>query len=251
MQEITSRKNPVVQHLRKLAKDRAYREACGEFLCDGQKLYEEAVRCGVEIILVVSSDPKQKVHGQAEQIFMPQDILESISAQQSPQTLLFSCKMPKQTPQEQVETALVLDNIQDPGNLGTLIRTARAFAIDQVILTGNTADLYNPKTIRSTMGTLFCQSICQMEVDEIKNYVNQMGLTLYGAALGQNSQKAGTGFLGKTAIAIGNEGNGLSKEILEICEKTIEIPMQAGVESLNAAVAGSILMWERYREKIK
>ena len=249
MQEITSRKNPLVQHLKKLGADKAYRESCGEFLCDGIKLYEEAVKFGARITIFATSDRNRTNISAEETILLPQDVLASISPQKSPQTVLFSCNMPEQKPAQAPKTALILDGTQDPGNLGTLIRTASAFSVDQVILTGETADRYHPKTVRSTMGAIFYQHIMPMSVDEIYNYVNQNGLHLYGAALGKDTVVAGEDLPTKTAIAIGSEGQGLSQELLHICHSTIQIPMSDAVESLNAAIAGAILMWELCRGK--
>ena len=249
MQEITSRKNPLVQHLKKLGTDKAYRETSGAFLCDGIKLYEEAVKSGAHITVFATSDPNQINSLAEEMVLLPQDVLASVSPQKSPQTLLFACSIPKQKLAECPERVLILENIQDPGNLGTLIRTASAFSIDQVILTGDTADLYHPKTVRSTMGAIFHQNVIQMSVDEIKNYVNQNELHLLGAALGKNGVTAGEDLPPQIAIAIGSEGQGLSQELLHICHSTIQIPMSGAVESLNAAIAGAVLMWELYRAK--
>ena len=249
MEHITSRKNPLVQHLKKLGSDKAYREQCGLFLCDGIKLYEEAVGKGVDIPLLATSDPSKGEYQAEKAIYLPQDVLESISPQKSPQGLLFACKMQKQNLKEGAKVVFVLEGIQDPGNLGTLIRTANAFSVDQIIVTGNTADIYHPKTIRSTMGAIFEQKITSMSVDEIRNYVNRKGLVLLGAALNDKGQKAGGKLEAPIAIAIGSEGKGLSQALLDICHDTIQIPMEAQAESLNAAVAGSILMWEIYRGK--
>ena len=250
MQEITSRKNPLVQHLKKLGTDKAYRQFCGTFLCDGIKLYEEAVKLGVNVEIFATSDPNQAKGLAAEEVvLLPQDVLESISPQKSPQTLLFTCSIPEQKPAISPKHVLILDGIQDPGNLGTLIRTASAFSVDQVLVTGETADLYHPKTVRSTMGAIFHQNVSHMSVDEIKNYVNQHGLHLLGAALGENAVTAGESLPPKTAIAIGSEGQGLSQKLLDICHSTIKIPISDAVESLNAAIAGAVLMWELYRTK--
>ena len=249
MQEITSRKNPLVQHLKKLGADKAYRESSGAFLCDGIKLYEEAVKSGLHIKTLATSDPNQVNLSAEEVVLLPQDVLAGISPQKSPQTLLFACSIPQQKPAVRPERVLILESIQDPGNLGTLIRTASAFSVDQVIVTGETADLYHPKTVRSTMGAIFHQNVIYMSVDEIKNYVNQNELHLLGAALGRDGVTAGEDLPPKTAIAIGSEGQGLSQELLHICHSTIKIPMSDTVESLNAAIAGAVLMWELYRAK--
>lgn len=251
MLEITSRKNPQVQHLKKLGADKAYRDVTGEFLCDGLKLYEEAIEAQIEIPLLATScrEIAQKASGASQVILLPEDVLESISPQKSPQALLFACKKPEESPPEDPATVLVLDSLQDPGNVGTLLRSATAFGASLVVLTGNCADLYNPKTVRAAMGALFRQRVCQMTTEEIENYVNQKGLHFLAAVLGDVAVSAGNKLPKKVAFAIGNEGQGLRQEIIDICHGTIQIPMEPQAESLNAAVAGSILLWEAYRQK--
>jgi len=246
METITSRKNPQVQHLKKLGMDRAYRDACSEFLCDGVKLYEEAMQSGVEITLVATSDRDLAASGAARGILVPEDVLASISPQVSPQPIVFSCRHREVVPASDPKRVLILDSIQDPGNVGGLIRTAHAFAADQVILTGVTADLYHPRTVRATMGVLFRQAVCMMDLDEIRNYVNQHSLTLLGAALSDGGRVAGVDMPERVAFAIGSEGRGLSPELLVCCHDTVRIPME-DTESLNAGVAGAILLWEVYK----
>jgi len=251
MQEITSRKNPQLQHLKKLGTDRAYREACGEFLCDGVKLYEEAVQAEVEITLVVTSqrDAADQVSYAGQVLFVPQDVLESISPMKSPQPLLFACKQPNGVPLQGARRVLVLDGVQDPGNVGTLLRSATAFAAEQVILVGACADLYNPKTVRAAMGALFRQRVTRMTLEELMDYVRENNLTLLGADAAADGQDAREPLPDRVAIAIGSEGQGLSAALLERCDGTVRIPMEARSESLNAGVAGSILLWELYRNR--
>jgi len=258
MREITSRKNPIVQHLKKLGADRAYRDACGEFLCDGITLYQEAIQWGAEITCVITSRPDLG----AEAILVPGELLAYISPLQHPQPILFACKKRIQTPLEGADRVLILDGVQDPGNVGTLIRSASAFYVDQVILAGDSADLYNPKTIRAAMGAVFRQRVCNMAIDEILAYVNETkaggvegaapceGITLLGAAAGEGGRDAGGPWPDRAAIAIGSEGQGLSQALLDICHGTVRIPMNPACESLNAGVAGSILLWEMYRGSI-
>ena len=248
MEEITSRKNPQVQHLKKLGIDRAYRDACGEFLCDGVKLYEEALQSGAEITLVATSDRDLAASHAGRVILVPADVLVSISPQASPQPIVFSCKRREMVPMTDPKRVLILDSIQDPGNVGGLIRTAHAFAADLVILTGATADLYHPRTVRAAMGALFRQVVWVTEIDEIKNYVNQYNLTLLGAALSEGGRVAGADMPERVAFVIGREGRGLSKELLACCHDTVRIPME-DTESLNAGVAGAILLWEVYKRK--
>ncbi|MCL2368671.1 MAG: RNA methyltransferase [Oscillospiraceae bacterium] len=249
MQEITSRRNPLVQHLKKLGADRAYREATGEFLSDGVKLYQEAILSGAEITLLATSRRELAAGFEGEVIFVPADVLESISPMKTPQPLVFACKQLDHRPVSAPLRTLILDGVQDPGNVGTLLRSAGAFGVDQVILTGGSADLYNPKTVRAAMGALFRQRVSVLSLDETVNYVNQNGLTLLGADSAPGGQAIDTVSAERVALAIGSEGQGLSSELLAHCQGTVRIPMEAACESLNAAVAGSILLWEMYRRR--
>ena len=252
MQEITSRKNPQLQHLKKLGTDRAYRDAVGAFLCDGEKLLAEAISANLEPTLIVTSRRDfEDDWGPDSAILVPEDVLRSISPLKNPQPVLFACNMPDNVPKAGASRVLVLDGVQDPGNVGTLIRAASAFCVDQVILIGDCADLYNPKTIRAAMGALFWQSVCEMSMDGLVGYVRQNELTLLGADLTADSRDARDPLPERIAIVIGSEGQGIRPEVLAHCHETVRIPMEAATESLNAAVAGSILLWELYRRFTK
>ena len=131
-----------------------------------------------------------------------------------------------------------------PGNVGTAIRTANALGMDAVVLTGACADLYGPKTVRATMGALFRQPVLTCATDELMQLLRANGLKLYGAALTDTAQDLRRVPLTPAAVAIGSEGRGLSAELLAQCDGQIIIPMQPGAESLNAAVAAAVVMWE-------
>ena len=142
---------------------------------------------------------------------------------------------------------LVLDGVQDPGNVGTILRTADAFDCDGVFLVNACADPYNPKTARATMGAVFRRDVYQCTADELCVLLQKCGLPLYGTALRNDTVSLRDAELSHAAVAIGSEGRGLSAEILSKCEKTIKIPMSPRCESLNAAVAASVVLWEMYR----
>ena len=249
MQEITSRKNHQLQHLKKLGMDKAYRDATGEFLCDGVKLYQEAVQAGMEITLLATSRRELAEDTQCPAIFVPEDVLESISPMKTPQPVLFACKKTDRVPKVEPSRVLVLEGVQDPGNVGTLLRSASAFGVDQVILLGACADLYSPKTVRAAMGALFRQRVCKMTLEELLDYVNKNQIVLLGADLAEDSWDARKPMPQWVAFAIGSEGRGLSPALRACCHGTVRIPMEAASESLNAGVAGSILLWEMYRRR--
>lgn len=137
--------------------------------------------------------------------------------------------------------------MQDPGNVGTVVRTANAFGVGAVILVGECADLYNPKTVRSTMGAIFRQRVLSLGMTELTMLLEKNSLPLYGAALHRDSALITAVDVKNAAIAVGSEGRGLSDSLLSLCRKTVFIPMQPESESLNAAVAASIIMWEMSR----
>ncbi len=248
MNEITSRKNPLIFHLKKLGADSTYRRQCGEFLCDGDKLLREAILSGADVTAVLFSGHDPEGLPESVPVYsVPRDIIDIVSPLKTPQDVLFSCRVPDKTAGLPATGFLIiLEGIQDPGNVGTVLRTAGAFNVDSVILTGGCADPYNPKTIRATMGAIFRQPILSMPLDDIR-VLKASGLKIYGAALSGESCDIRDISFEKAAVAIGSEGRGLSKELLGLCDETIIIPMSPKCESLNAAVAAAIIMWEAWR----
>jgi TrmH family RNA methyltransferase len=142
---------------------------------------------------------------------------------------------------------VVLSGVQDPGNVGTILRTADAFDCDGIFLLPGCADLYGPKTVRATMGALFRRPVWQCGAEECKALLRASGVPLYGAALREDTVDVRTLDLSRAAVAIGSEGRGLSDEVLRLCDKTIRVPMSQRCESLNAAAAATVLLWEMYR----
>lgn len=245
MKTISSRKNEKTVHLKKLGSDRAYRHRCGEFLCDGTKLFGEAVQFGAEIKTVfVCGETDIAFPDGAEVYSVSQDIMDYVSPMKNPQKLLFTCAIPQKKAEDlQKGSYIILENIQDPGNVGTVIRTAGAFGIDCVLLTGACADVYNPKTIRATMGAVFRQNVQESDFDGILK-LKENGIKLYGAALMPDCESIEDTELENAAVVIGSEGQGLSREMIGICDKCVIIPMEPNCESLNAAAAAAIFMWE-------
>ena len=247
MEKLTSRKNPLIAHLRLLGADRAYRRSCGEFLCDGAKLLREALLWHAEITAVLWAEtPDPSLEIQAPMYQVPRELLDYVSPLKSAAGVVFSVRMGTQAPAAPGRT-LVLETIQDPGNLGTILRTANALDMDTVILTGDCADVYNPKTVRATMGAVFRQRFYEMPLEELEDYLRVHGLRLYGAALSDSAVSIRELALEQVAVAIGSEGRGLSQELLELCDGQLIIPMNPRCESLNAAVAAAIVMWELTR----
>ena len=180
---------------------------------------------------------------------VPSELMKSISPAQAPQGVLSVCAMeaPALPAKLEGKRYVVLDGVQDPGNVGTILRTADAFCADGVFLVNGCADLYNPKTVRATMGAVFRCPVWTCGAKELRALLTASGLPLYGAALRSDTLDAREVDYSRCAIAIGSEGKGLCEEMRGICDKTILIPMSAHCESLNAAIAASVLLWEAHR----
>ena len=242
-------KNAQIRHFRQLGRERAYRRETGLFLCDGAKLLQEAVQNGARIGEILLSRggaaperlPDVPVYEAEEEIFDYASPLEN-----SPGPLFTVYTEPKKG-KDPPERVIVLENVQDPGNIGTVLRTAAALGTDLVILTGNCADPFQPKTVRAAMGALFRQPLWEVDPDELMDALKKWGLPLYGAALAPDSADVRSFDLTRAAVAVGNEGKGLTEELLSRCGGKLIIPMTPGSESLNAAVAASLVMWEMAR----
>lgn len=247
--DITSRKNPRVRHLKTLGESAAYRRQSGEYLCDGLKLLEEAVKWGADVREVLTDDKIPFELPRFTRVYSaPREIVDAASPMKTPQGVVFSVGMPKDRVDMELRGAVILENIQDPGNVGTVLRTANAFGIPAVYLVGECADLYNPKTVRATMGAIFRQRVAELTLEELRELSKVT--PVYGAALRKDAVDIRKLDLSGAAVAIGNEGSGLSEELLELCAGTVIIPMSPRCESLNAAVAASVAMWEMSRDRL-
>ena len=251
MEKITSRQNPLCTHIRKLATSASYRRQNGEFLCDSPKLLEEALLRHANLHTVVCTEVAAipPVPAGIRLVQVPGDVMKSLSPAQTPQGVLSICGMPgtKLPAKLEGKRYVVLDGVQDPGNVGTILRTADAFSADGMILVNACADLYNPKTVRATMGAVFRCPVWTCDVTALRELLTASELPLYGAALRSDTLDARTVDYSRCAVAIGSEGKGLSQEMMEACDRTVLIPMQAHCESLNAAIAATVLLWEAAR----
>lgn len=249
MEHITSRHNPLMGHIRRLAGSAAYRRETGEFLCDSPKLLQEALLWQAEITAVVTISPLPRLPEHIRQVQVPEDVMASISPVKAPQGVLFTCRLP-QAPLPRSLTGrryVLLDGVQDPGNVGTILRTLDAFDADGLLLTGGCADPYGWKAVRSSMGAVFRRPIYSGTPEELAALLHRSGLSLYGAALREDTVDARQADYTRCTLAIGSEGRGLSREVLDLCDQTIRIPMSDRCESLNAAIAAAVLLWESWR----
>lgn len=250
IEHISSRKNQYIAHVRALAADGAYRREQRQFLCDGLKTLREAIQYGAEIVSVMWKESAGEIDGLcgAKEYAAAVELFDYASPMKNSPGPLFSVRM-RAPGGSGFKNAIVLEGVQDPGNVGTVIRTANAFDIDAVILTGSCADLYNPKTVRATMGAIFRQRVVELPLDSLTAVLEENGLPLYGAALSDGAVDFRSVRLSDAAVAVGSEGRGLSAELLSMCAGQVIIPMNPDSESLNAGVAASVIMWEMSRNK--
>ncbi|MGM9522126.1 MAG: TrmH family RNA methyltransferase [Oscillospiraceae bacterium] len=235
--------------MKKLGASREYRRLCGEFLCDGRKLLEEAVKWHAQVRWVFTcGDIPEDLPESARVFTVSREVIEAVSPLKTPQDIVFSVGMPEAEHCPRISGAVILENMQDPGNVGTMIRTANAFGIKNVVLVGACADPWSAKTVRATMGAIFRQHISEMSIDELR--AKSQDTPVIGAALSDDAGDLRKMELTGCAVAIGNEGNGLSDELLSLCAGRLIIPMRPECESLNAAAAAAVIMWEMARNSI-
>ena len=241
---ITSRKNPLLQQVKKLLSSRKERENAGLFVADGTKLLAEATRYWPGLDTVILSDGVEaEVPEHVRLIRVPADVMESISPMAAPQGAVFLCKLPEPVAFVPVRSLLLLDGIQDPGNLGTILRTADAMNVQAVLLEG-CADPYSHKVVRASMGAVFRTKVVQTTWEEASAALRLAGIPIAVTALSENSQDIRTADMKNMAVVIGSEGQGVRQEILETADQQLIIPMNAHCESLNAAIAAAIVAWE-------
>lgn len=243
-QRITSRKNPQLLRVKKLLASRSFREQEGRFVSDGTKLLAEAVRfCpGLETV-ILSDGVEAEVPEGAALIRVPEDVMASLSPMAAPQGALFVGKVPEQGTFMPVPGMLLLDGIQDPGNVGTILRTADALGVPVALLEG-CADPYSHKVIRASMGAVFRTPPVSIVWAEAKAALDRAGIPVAATAMDDRAESLRESHPGALAVVIGSEGQGVRPEILRSAAKTLIIPMSPNCESLNAAVAASIVMWQ-------
>lgn len=262
---ITSKDNETIKHIKKL-KEKKYREEYKEFIIEGIKMIEEAIFEKAKIKSIIICDdcktsgniPNELMYEIAkfDCIYVSEKVFGSITEVSNPQGIMAIIEKVENGENKidyNEENFLILDNIQDPGNMGTILRTADSLNIKQIIVSKGTADIFNPKVVRSTMGAIF--RIKVIEVDNLVKAIKDMKkhkIKVYATDLKTDKSIYDVDYE-KSAIVIGNEANGVSQDVLNEATERIKIPMIGKTESLNAAVATSIILYEVYRStgKIK
>lgn len=267
---VTSRQNALVKLTASLS-ERKFRDREGLFRFDGKKLLLEALDAALPLfaVLLRESNAEEIVEQVGERelaadcrcVLLPDELFDRISEEKAPEGVICVAKkleglhrLVAAESRQDFEAAfgdgrsLLLESVRDPGNLGTVIRSAAAFGIERVVLSADCADLYHPRVIRAAMGTLFhTRVLITKDFAEAIRLLAKKG-NVYAAALDAGAARLGEVCFGPNdAVIVGNEGHGLSAQALEAATRKLYIPMAAGVESLNAGVAASVLLWELYR----
>ena len=261
MQVITSKDNELIKHIKKL-KDKKQRDLSHEYIIEGIKLIQEAIQENAKIKQIIICDdcektesiPKELMYEIAKQecIYVTNKVFDSITEVMNPQGILAIIE--KQSKEIQIDDKqdiiLALDDIQDPGNLGTILRTADSIGLTQILVSKGTADCYNPKVVRSTMGAIFRVKIIECE-DLVKTLkeIKKHKFEIVVSSLQTDNSIYDINYH-KKVIVIGNEANGVKKEIQDLADKKIKIPMLGKTESLNASVATGIILYEYIRQKL-
>ena len=261
MQVISSKDNDLIKHIRKL-KDKKYRDENQEYIIEGVKLIEEAVKENAEIKKVIVCDDTTRTYeiptnvmleiAKYECVYVTEKIFNLITQVTNPQGIMAIVK--KNVTNSEIDYSqhiiVVLDGVQDPGNLGTILRTVDSVGLSQIIVSKETADAFNPKVVRSTMGAIFRVKIIESEdLQETIKQIKKHHFKLMVTSL-QTDRSIYDIELNKRIIVIGNEANGVSKEIQDMADEKVKIPMLGKTESLNASVATGIILYEYVRQKL-
>lgn len=253
-ERITSRSNPLVSRVKRLRDQRAARREEGMLLGEGPKLLQEALRWNgtPDTVICVQGVELPPLPPQTRVVEVPPALLETMADTRAPQGILFLSRIPRQTMPEALtgDRYLILDGVQDPGNVGTIWRAADAFRADGLILCNGCADPWSPKTVRATMGAVFRLPAYESGMAEAASGLARAAIPLYAAALSEPCLDVRKTDLSRSAVVIGSEGRGVSQEALALCAGTIRIPMAERCESLNAAVAAAVVLWEMGKDKL-
>ena len=257
---ITSKDNDLIKHIRKL-KEKKYRDEFGEFVVEGAKMIEEAIHENAKIKqILVCDDCKTESSMTQEQlydiakfdcVYVSEKIFSLVTDVVAPQGILAVIEKPIKSENKidyKANHFLLLDNIQDPGNMGTILRTADSLNMKQIIVSPGTADCYNSKVVRSTMGAIFRVNVIERDLEKVIKEMQKREIKVFATDL-QTEKTIYDVDYEKTAVVIGNEANGVSEQVLNLADERIKIPMIGKTESLNAAVATGVILYEINRTK--
>lgn len=236
---ITSINNEYIKEISKL-NEKKYRDKSNKYLIEGLHLVTEALKYDIIDTIIIREDFSYETN--IKHIIVSNEVMKKIS--DNPSIPKIMAVVNKKESTIKGNKILLLDRLQDPGNLGTIIRSAVAFNFDTIILSNDTVDLYNSKVLRSTQGMLFNINILRQDLTNVINELKNNNYTIYGTKVDNGNDVKEINKINKFALIIGNEGTGISNNILKQCDKYLYIKMNNNCESLNAGVAASILMYE-------
>lgn len=259
---ITSTSNSKIKYISTLLKKSSARRKDNVYVVEGLRMVLDAPIDSVECVVVSEElvEKESDVRGYLDKcnsnnvdiVYASSKVIKAVSDTVTPQGILAVIRRKNYEIDTTKDTYLLLEDIQDPGNLGTLFRTAEAAGIDEIIMSRDCVDIYNPKTIRSTMGTIYRMPhfLCKdgNEWNESINALQESGVELFGGALDNSDSYDAVDYTKRVGIVIGNEGNGITGSTLDMISR-IHIPMEGSIESLNAAMAGGIIMYEINRQR--
>lgn len=236
---ITSINNEYIKEISKL-NEKKYRDKSNKYLIEGLHLVTEALKYDIIDTIIIREDFSYETN--IKHIIVSNEVMKKLS--DNPSIPKIMAVVNKKESTIKGNKILLLDRLQDPGNLGTIIRSAVAFNFDTIILSNDTVDLYNSKVLRSTQGMLFNINILRQDLTNVINELKNNNYTIYGTKVDNGNDVKEINKINKFALIIGNEGTGISNNILKQCDKYLYIKMNNNCESLNAGVAASILMYE-------
>lgn len=236
---ITSINNEYIKKISKL-NEKKYRDKLNKYLIEGLHLVTEALKYDIIDTIIIREDFCYETN--IKHIIVSSEVMKKLS--DNPSIPKIMAVVNKKESTISGNKILLLDRLQDPGNLGTIIRSAVAFNFDTIILSNDTVDLYNSKVLRSTQGMLFNINILRQDLTNVINELKNNNYTIYGTKVDNGYDVKEINNTNKFALIIGNEGTGISDNILKQCDKYLYIKMNNNCESLNAGVAASILMYE-------
>ncbi len=260
---ITSESNPIVKHVKGL-QNKKNRIKYNQFVIEGLRFLQEALQHQVSIEYILYSDGLKKIKG-GDELFseiegkynlyhLSDSLMEKLSETETPQGLMAVVNIP-QIPLNQLTVdgnifLVILDRVQDPGNMGTIIRTAEGAGVNAVLLTKGSVDPYNSKTLRATMGAVFHFPVIQLDNnEELIDFLKQHQIQLIATHLDTTNTYDQINYKGNIALLIGNEANGIQDEFLNHADKTVKIPIVGKIESLNASVAAGILIYKALEKR--
>ena len=257
MLEIESKNNNLFKEIKRL-KEKKYRIKCNKYLIEGLRFVEEAIKSKVSIDSIIFTDSFKeknpdlflKINENIKLIQMNEVLLKQLCSTENPQGIVGVINMQNKE-LKSGELVVLVDKVQDPGNMGTIIRTAHAAGAAGIVMTKGTVDIYNDKTLRSTMGSIFYIPIVEDDSLDFVKSLKKEGYKLVVSSLQGKNNFFEENLQGKVMIAVGNEGNGVSDEVYDIADIKVKIPMPGEAESLNVAVATSIMIYEKIRQSFK